>query len=71
MKAIIEFDLPEDQEEFNWAIQGPCARFALQDIIRILRSEIKYTEDSSKADYLDKFRDKIFAEVDKLPDLMD
>jgi hypothetical protein len=44
MKAILEFNLPQDQEEFDMAIKGREMAYALNDIRNYLRSRVKYEE---------------------------
>ena len=42
MKAIIEFNLPEDQEEYEMANNANKMYMALWDIKHLFRSTIKY-----------------------------
>jgi len=52
MKAVLEFDLPEDQDDFQSAINGNNYKSAIWDFDQLLRSEMKYKElsnDSYKA----------------------
>lgn len=52
MKAILEFDLPEDNHDFQAAINGNNYRSCIWDFNQLLRSEMKYkqlTEDTYKA----------------------
>lgn len=42
MKAILEFDLPEDNWEFQSAINGSKYKSAIWDYDQWLRSEMKY-----------------------------
>jgi len=45
MKAIIEFELPEDQEEYQMANNASKIYMALWDIKQLLRSKLKYNPD--------------------------
>jgi hypothetical protein len=45
MKAILEFNLPEDKEEHILAMQGAALKFAVQDYDNYLRGKIKYASD--------------------------
>lgn len=45
MKAILEFNLPEDQDEFRSYQNGPNALVALYDIRETLRRKIKYANE--------------------------
>jgi hypothetical protein len=52
MKAILEFDLPEDKTDFEAAINGHKYKSAHWELDQLLRSEIKYkdlSEDTYKA----------------------
>jgi len=52
MKAILEFDLPEENDDFRYAINGKNYKSAIWDFDQLLRSEIKYkdlSEDTYKA----------------------
>jgi hypothetical protein len=44
MKAILEFNLPEDTTDFQAAINGNNYRSAIWDYDQWLRSEMKYSE---------------------------
>ena len=44
MKAILEFDLPEDNTDFQAAINGHKYKDAIWDFDQLLRSEMKYKE---------------------------
>lgn len=44
MKAILEFDLPEDNMEFKAAINGSNYKSAIWEYDQWLRSEMKYGE---------------------------
>jgi hypothetical protein len=44
MKAVLEFNLPEDNSDFKDAINGSNYKSAIWDFDQLLRSEIKYKE---------------------------
>ena len=44
MKAILEFNLPEDQPEFNNAIKGGDWKHVCWEMDQLLRKHIKYDE---------------------------
>jgi hypothetical protein len=44
MKAILEFNLPEEQPEFDLAVNGNKWSFVAWKIDQELRSKIKYSE---------------------------
>lgn len=43
-KAILEFNLPEEEYEFDKACKASTLQFALEDVRDILRSKVKYCE---------------------------
>ena len=45
MKAILEFELPDDQEEYEMAVDAPKMYNALWQIKQLLRSKLKYNPD--------------------------
>ena len=48
MKAILEFNLPEDQPEFNTAIKGSDWKHVCWEMEQYLRKEIKYNDSLSE-----------------------
>ena len=61
MKAILEFNLPEDQQDFDLAVNGAKAQVVLWDFDQWLRAQYKYMPDSEyskdKYDTFEKCRD--------------
>jgi hypothetical protein len=66
MKAILEFDLPEDNHDFQAAINGENYKSAIWEFDQLLRSEMKYkelTDETYKAlDYCRKELRKILGQ---------
>jgi hypothetical protein len=61
MKSILEFNLPEDQREYEIATQAPKVQSFLWDFSQQLRSWRKYHHDFKDADdALDKIRDEFY-----------
>lgn len=59
MKAILEFNLPDDQHEFELATQGANMYSALWDISQELRTMTKYEELSeAEWDIAERIREK-------------
>jgi len=60
MKATLEFNLPEDDEALTDARQGSDGRWAVDDLINYLRSEIKHADHTAE-EYaiLDEVREKL------------
>lgn len=46
MKAILEFNLPEEQVEFELAVNGTKAQASLWEIDQWLRAQYKYMPDA-------------------------
>ena len=62
MKAILEFDLYEEREEFKNAINGAKWRILVEDLDNWLRVNTKYASDEVPTQYLkglEDVRDKI------------
>lgn len=61
MKAILEYNLPEDQHEYDIAIQANKTQSFLWDFSQQLRSWYKYHNDFKDAnDALDKIREEFY-----------
>lgn len=60
MKAILEFNLPDDQHEFELINEAPRMFCALLEIERMLRGLYKYDEtlNQSQYDIVEKIRDE-------------
>lgn len=67
MKAILEFSLPEDREDFNMARQASALSVALEDIQTYLRALHKYSDLSKeKQELLEEIRTKFFEIISEL-----
>jgi hypothetical protein len=62
MKAVLEFNLPEDQSEHRRALDGWKWRSVVSDVAYKLRSALKYDDGlTPETDaYLEKFREELF-----------
>lgn len=63
MKAILEFNLPEDHLEFDVAIKGGDWSHAMWELNQWLRSQIKHPPDTMSDDTYKAFedtRDKLY-----------
>lgn len=61
MKAILEYNLPDDQHEYEVAVQSPKVQSFLWAFSQQLRSWRKYHHDFKDADdALDKIRDEFY-----------
>ena len=62
MKAILEFELPEDSQEFKIACEGKDWKNVVEDLDNWLRTNTKYASDEVPTQYLkglEDVRDKI------------
>jgi len=55
MKSILEFDLPEEQEEFKMAVNGGKYLTALQDLDNYLKSSVKHASVHEPLDRVDAY----------------
>ncbi len=44
MKATLEFNLPDEQEEYSMAIDGGKYRAAVDEVYSWIRSQLKYND---------------------------
>jgi len=65
MKAILEFNLPEDQPEFNNAIKGGDWKHVCWEMDQLLRRNIKYAPDDVNEEVLDAL-EKIREEFNRI-----
>lgn len=52
MKAIVEFDLPEEQESYDMFMKGPRAYLVLAEMAEWFRSRLKYHDGTSSEEAL-------------------
>lgn len=61
MKAILEFNLPEDQEQYSTCWNASDMKLALWDIGNLLRNKTKYAELSPEEDKVwNEVRDEFY-----------
>ena len=62
MKAVLKFNLPEEQSEHRLALDGWKWKSVVIDIADKLRSALKYDDNLTPETnaYLDKFREELF-----------
>ena len=66
MKATLKFNLPEDQAEFDFAVQGSKMYSALWDISQELRTLWKYEELSDEEfKMVERTRNKFYEILDE------
>lgn len=62
MKAVLEFNLPEEQTEFQDAVDGSMFKHVLWKLDQHCRAKVKYASDMTNDEVLDTYeeiRDKI------------
>ena len=55
MKAIIEFELPEDRDEYEMTNNASKMYLALWDIKQLFRSKLKYNSDGLNDEQLEQW----------------
>ena len=63
MKAILEFKLPEDKEEYDAASRGMDWALLVLDIDQFIRNKIKYEQD--KDGILQLVRDRLYFNMEE------
>ena len=63
MKAILEFNLPEDKEEYDTASKGMDWALLVLDIDQFIRNKIKYEQD--KDGILQLVRDRLYFNMEE------
>ena len=62
MKAILEFNLPEDRTDFNIAVKGSDWKHVCWRMDQLLRTNTKYTPDDANEEVIEalqKVRDEL------------
>ena len=57
MKAILEFNLPEEQDDHKYAMSGVDALLVIDDLENEIRSKLKYDAGEFKEFYIDVYND--------------
>lgn len=57
MKAILKYDLPDDETEFQWAMQSKGMFAVIWEMDQWLRSNIKYAPDNMSAERYSAYQD--------------
>jgi hypothetical protein len=67
MKAILEFDLPEDDYEYRSAINGSSWRSVSLRMDEFLRQNIKYRQDLTEQERMvyESIRKELFEQLDR------
>jgi hypothetical protein len=67
MKATIEFNLPDDQEDFQDAVNGQKWRLMVWDFDQHLRSQLKYNDKLSEEQYkvYEEIRDMLYQKMNE------
>ena len=68
MKGILEFNLPEENDEFQTAVHAGDYRGIIEDILNKTRNDLKHGSlTKTTQDYLDKLRDEIYESLSGIP----
>ena len=60
MEATLKFNLPEETEEFNTAVNASNYKNALWEINQYLRNESKWSSDENKSEIAQIVRDELY-----------
>jgi len=60
MEAILKFNLPEENEEFNTAVNSSNYKNALWEINQFLRNKSKWSLDEKESEISEKLREELF-----------
>ena len=60
MEATLKFNLPEENEEFNTAVNANNYKNALSELNEYLRNEIKWGSDENKSEIAQEVRDELY-----------
>jgi hypothetical protein len=65
MEAILKFNLPDDQEDFRFAVEGTKWFLVVHTFDQYLRSQIKYNDNLSDKEYelLEKVREELHSTI--------
>ena len=64
MKAILEFNLPEDKDAHNLALNGAKYYFVIEEVLQFIRQKTKYGElPKEQEDLLEQLRNLITDEM--------
>jgi hypothetical protein len=60
MEAILKFNLPEEEQEFNTAVNSSNYKNALWEINQFLRNKSKWSSDEKESEISEKLREELF-----------
>ena len=60
MEATLKFNLPEETEEFNMAVNASNYKNALWELNQYLRNESKWSSDENKFEIAQEVRDELY-----------
>ncbi len=60
MEATLKFNLPEETEEFNTAVNASNYKNALWELNQYLRNESKWSSDENKSEIAQEVRDELY-----------
>jgi len=63
MKATLEFNLPDDEDQHLAAVKGMDWQMALWDVDQKLREIVKHGDDETRAEWAQELRDFIYEQL--------
>jgi len=70
MKAILKFNLPEEQEEFDAAVKGGDMKIVILKLDQYLRGKIKYASDMTNDEVIETY-EEVRDELRKIANSLD
>lgn len=67
MEAILKFNLPDEQDDFRFAVEGTKWYLVVHTFDQYLRSRIKYNDNLSDEEYelLEKVREELYSTINE------
>ncbi len=67
MEAILKFNLPDDQDDFRFAVEGTKWYLVVHTFDQYLRSQMKYNDNLTDEEYglLEKVREELYSTINE------
>ncbi len=67
MEAILKFNLPDEQDDFRFAVEGTKWYLVVHTFDQYLRSQMKYNDNLTDEEYglLEKVREELYSTINE------
>ncbi len=67
MEAILKFNLPDDQDDFRFAVEGTKWYLVVHTFDQYLRSQMKHNDNLTDEEYglLEKVREELYSTINE------